>query len=139
MQKEAPIINAWLAHYNQKHGTDYQISEFPDETNRNSAEVDAIARDGDHPPLAIEETLLMDPLELPEKPLLHKKSRLMDYRERGYCAVLLISTHLNEAERIHLTRLIEHQSSAADHLDVVYLTVHQASDAHHKCLKDLSG
>lgn len=138
MEKEAPIINAWLSHYNHKHGLNYRISEFPDETNRNTAEVDAIARDGDHPPLAIEETLLIRHTEPVLKPLLHKKSRLLDYRKQGYRSVLLISMTFTEASLRALTQRISRHLTDASHLDVIYLNLQQVNDHQHRCLKDLT-
>ena len=137
MQKEAPIINAWLAHYNHKHGLHYQISEFPDETNRNSAEVDAIARDGEQPPLAIEETIMINDSEPLLKPLLHKKSRLLDYRKQGFRSVLLISIAMDLADVSPLTHRFSQHLNNATHLDVIYLSVQQVNDKQHQCLKDL--
>ena len=137
MQKEAPIINAWLAHYNHKHGLNYQISEFPDETNRNSAEVDAIARDGEQPPLAIEETLLIHQSEPLLKPLLHKKSRLLDYRKRGYRSVLLITLSMDQTKLRSLTHRFSQHLNDATHLDVIYLSTLTIHDSH-QCLKDIT-
>lgn len=52
------VIDAFLARRNELLGTKYKVTTYPDEANRSTKEVDAIATSADAPPLAIEVTHL---------------------------------------------------------------------------------